>query len=48
MPGEYFQSDLTAVPTFGSSTGEYDWIPKRAIGPTDAALYLRIGETLET
>jgi aldehyde:ferredoxin oxidoreductase len=28
------------VMVFGSSTGGYDWIPERAIGPTDDALYL--------
>ena len=28
------------VMTFGKSTGEQDWIPDRAIGPTDDALYL--------
>jgi aldehyde:ferredoxin oxidoreductase len=25
---------------YGGSTGEHDWIPDRAIGPTDDALYL--------
>jgi aldehyde:ferredoxin oxidoreductase len=28
------------VMAFGKSTGQYDWIPDRAVGPTDDALYL--------
>ncbi len=28
------------VMVFGKSTGEHDWIPDRAIGPTDDVLYL--------
>jgi aldehyde:ferredoxin oxidoreductase len=28
------------VMVFGQKTGEYDWIPDRAIGPTDDRLYL--------
>jgi aldehyde:ferredoxin oxidoreductase len=28
------------VMAFGQKTGEYDWIPERAIGPTDDRLYL--------
>ncbi len=29
------------VLSFGASTGERDWIPDRAIGPTEEALYKR-------
>ena len=27
------------IMSFGATTGEHDWIPDRAIGPTEDALY---------